>query len=73
MHGFVLAGAMDGALIGAIVGGLAGALFYLIRPARKCPACGEAFPKFGKPRVGPKGGSVCGKCGAEVDRMGRKM
>ena len=77
MHAFIVAGVIDGAFNGAIkgalVGGAIGAIYCVFRPARKCPECGERFSKFAKAKVGPNGGSVCGNCGAEVDRAGKKM
>jgi hypothetical protein len=45
-------------------------------PRRKCPNCGELFPRFRKPANRSQalwGGSTCAKCGCEVDRRGRKI
>ena len=64
----------------AVYGGIGGALAVLILglliPRRKCPDCGEPFPRFRKPANRQQalwGGSTCAKCGCEVDRRGRKI
>ena len=71
---------MEPWLVGAIVGGIGGGLAVLIlglaMPRRKCPDCGEPFPRFRKPanrRQALWGGGTCAKCGCEVDRRGRKI
>ncbi len=71
---------LQGAIIGAIVGGIAGGLgvliMALVMPRRKCPDCGQLFPRFRKPANRGQalwGGYTCVKCGCEVDRKGRKI
>ena len=71
---------LQGAIIGAIVGGIAGGLgvliMALVMPHRKCPDCGELFPRFRKPANRGQalwGGYTCAKCGCEIDRKGRKI
>jgi hypothetical protein len=71
-----LVGAMIGAILGGIGGGLAVLILSLAMPRRKCPNCGERFPRFRKPanrRQALWGGGTCSKCGCEVDRRGRKI
>ncbi|MFO0969531.1 MAG: hypothetical protein U0793_28570 [Gemmataceae bacterium] len=63
-------------VIGGVVGGLVVLVLALVLPPRKCPDCGEPFPRFRKPanrRQALWGGATCAKCGCEVDRRGRKV
>jgi hypothetical protein len=67
---------LAGGIFGGISGGLAVLLLALAMPRRKCPDCGEPFPRFRKPanrRQALWGGGTCAKCGCEVDRRGRKI
>jgi hypothetical protein len=71
-----LKSALIGGLVGAIAGGGAVLLYALFAPARKCPDCGEALPRFRKAanrRQRLWGGWTCPKCGCEVDRKGNKV
>jgi hypothetical protein len=48
----------------------------LVRPRRKCPDCGEPFPRIRWPanhRHAPWGNWTCAKCGCEVDWRGRMI
>jgi hypothetical protein len=65
-----------GGIFGGVCGGLAVLIYGLAKPRRKCPDCGETFPRFRKPanrRQALWGGGTCSKCGCEVDRRGRKI
>jgi hypothetical protein len=67
---------LAGGIVGGVGGGLAVLLVGLLMPARKCPECGEPFPRFRKPanrRQALWGGNTCANCGCEVDRRGRKI
>lgn len=71
---------MEPWLIGGIIGGVASGLGVLVLalliPRRKCPDCGELFPRFRMPansRQALWGGGTCANCGCEVDRRGRKI
>jgi hypothetical protein len=71
---------MDSILVGALAGGIGGGLAVLVlglvMPRRKCPDCGEPFPRFRQPanrRQALWGGATCARCGCEVDRRGRKV
>ena len=73
-------GMIQGAIIGAIAGGVAGGLgvllLALLGPKRVCPDCGDALPKFRRPRNWRQrlwGGWTCPNCGCEVDRKGKKV
>jgi hypothetical protein len=71
-----LQGAIIGAIVGRIAGGLGVLIMALVMPRRKCPDCGEVFPRFRNPansRQALWGGGTCTKCGCEVDRRGRKI
>jgi hypothetical protein len=71
-----LRGAIAGAIFGGIAGGLAVLILGLAIPRRKCPDCGEPFPRFRKPanrRQALWGGGTCAKRGCEVDRRGREI
>ena len=60
----------------ALIGGLGVPIIALLMPRRKCPNCGELFPRFRKPANRSQalwGGSTCAKCGCEVDWRGRKI
>jgi hypothetical protein len=63
-------------IAGGIIGGLAVVVVGLALPRRKCPNCGEQFPRWRVPASGRQalwGGGTCAKCGCEVDRRGRKV
>jgi hypothetical protein len=59
-----------------IIGGVVVLIVGLAMPRRKCPDCGDLFPRLRKPanrRQALWGGSTCARCGCEVDRRGRKI
>jgi hypothetical protein len=64
---------------GAVIGAVAAAVVLLataLLPAKKCPACATALPKFRRPQSGRqalRGGWTCPKCGIQIDRKGRKI
>ena len=67
-------------LISGIIGGAIAAilvlLWVIIRPAKKCPDCGQTLPKFGTPKNLKRainGGWFCPNCGIEIDRKGNKV
>ena len=76
----VMSAWVTGAIIGGVAGGVGVFLLLLViallMPARKCPDCGEPFPKFRKPSRTKQalwGGATCSHCGCEVDGRGRKV
>jgi len=72
----LLRGAFYGGIVGGLVGGLSVLILGLVMPRRKCPDCGELFPRFRKPANRQQalwGGGTCPKCGCKVDRRGRKI
>ena len=71
-----MVGGIVGGIAGGVAGGLSVLLLGLLLPRRKCPDCGELFPRFRKPanrRQMLWGGGTCAKCGCEVDSRGRKI
>ncbi len=75
MSGGLIVGAIAG-LFAGLFAGLVVLVIGLLMPRRKCPDCGEPFPRFRKPanrRQTLWGGGTCAKCGCEVDRRGRKI
>jgi hypothetical protein len=63
-------------LIGGVAAGLAVLALALLMPRRRCPDCGEPFPRCREPasrKQAMSGGATCAKCGCEVDRLGRKV
>ncbi len=61
--------------LAGVIGGVV-AVIILALPRRKCPGCGEQFPRIRMPasrRQALWGGWTCSKCGYEVDRHGRRI
>jgi hypothetical protein len=70
---------MSQVMVGVLCGVAAGVvvvIIALLRPAKKCPGCGEPLPKFRKPANSKQalwGGWTCPKCGCQIDRKGNKI
>ena len=72
----ITAGILVGGIVGGPAGGLGVLLIAILQKPKKCPECGEALPKYRKPKNHRQtlwGGWTCEEYGCEIDRTGRKI
>jgi tRNA(Ile2) C34 agmatinyltransferase TiaS len=69
---------MDGSFLPIFLGTFFGLLvtFAVVSPVRRCPNCGQAFPRLRMPQSfgeALSGGWRCTHCGTKADRFARQV